>query len=59
MSFLKSHWPAVASVMGFSYTFMKPAIDTYVTAHPHTALGVFFTCVVGAWYANQKNGGTQ
>ena len=61
MSFLKAHWPAFASVMGLGYSFLKPSIDAYVVAHPHTAVSVFLTTAVAAWYANQKKipGGTQ
>ena len=50
-NFLKSHWPAIAGVVGAVMPFMLPSINTYTSAHPHAALAVLLGVAVSLYYA--------
>ena len=57
MAWLKAHWPTAVSAIGFAMPFMLPSLNAYIAAHEHTEIGVLLSCVVAAWYSNQKQSG--
>ncbi len=52
MNWLKAHWPAVSSAVGFAIPFLIPSFNAYIAAHPHTTEGVLLSALVAAYYAN-------
>ena len=53
MNWLKQHWPAVVSAVGWAIPFLLPSLNAYIAAHPHSAEGVLLGGLVAAWYSNQ------
>lgn len=51
MNWLKSHWPTIAAALGGVLPFLLPSILAYVSAHPHTTVGVLLAAVVAAYNA--------
>jgi len=49
--FLKKYWPTITATLGTLIPFLMPSLLTYVSAHPHTALGVLFGCVIAAYHS--------
>ena len=40
MNFLKKYWPTIVAASGAAIAFLMPSILAYVSAHPHTTVGV-------------------
>lgn len=51
MNFLKKYWPTIAATLGGVIPFLIPSILAYVSAHPHTTVGVLLAAFVAAYHA--------
>ena len=51
MNWLKSHWPAIGSVVAAVLPFELPSLKAFIAANPHSTLGVLLAAVVAAYYA--------
>lgn len=61
MNFLKAHWPTITAALGVLIPFEIPSINAYVSAHPHSTIGVLLSAVVTTYYmksptANKDSG---
>lgn len=52
MQFLKKYWPTIAAALGAAMPFLLPSLLAYVSAHPHTAVGVLLAAVIAAYHAS-------
>ena len=51
MNFLKKYWPTIAATLGGVIPFLIPSILAYVSAHPHTTVGVLLAAFIAAYHA--------
>ena len=51
MNFFKKYWPTIAAGLGTAIPFLMPSLLTYVSAHPHTAVGVLLAAFVAAYHS--------
>lgn len=52
MNWIKMHWVSVAGVLGIAIPFLKPSIDAFIAANPHSTLAVLLAAIVSAYYVN-------
>lgn len=51
MQFFKKYWPTITAVLGSAVPFLMPSLLAYISAHPHTTLGVLLAAFVAAYHS--------
>jgi hypothetical protein len=51
MDFLKKYWPTIVAAVGAAVPFLMPSLLAYVSAHPHTAVGVLLAAFIAAYHS--------
>lgn len=46
-----SHWSTYAGLIGTIISFETPSINSYISAHPHTAFAILLGAAVAAFHA--------